>query len=261
MNVLAGKRAWVGGASRGIGRACAEELARLGAGVTAVARDAAALERVVVELPTSGGQRHAHVAVDYADRERLRSRVAEHLGEVGSIHILINNTGGPPAGPIGDADESALSDAFAKHVLCNQLLVRAVVPGMKEAGYGRIINIISTSVIQPIMGLGVSNTIRGAVANWGRTMAGELAPYGITVNNVLPGYTSTDRLRFILKGRAEKRGISYDEIERDVLEKIPMGRLAQPAELAAVVGFLAGPAASYVTGVNLPVDGGRTAVQ
>lgn len=261
MGILDGKRALVGGGSRGIGLACAEELARLGASVTVLARNAEALKKIVAELPATAGQRHNHIAVDFTDRDALRSGVTQHIESTGPIHILINNTGGPPAGPVGEADESALTDAFSNHLLCNQLLVQALVPGMKEAKYGRIVNVISTSVIQPVMGLGVSNTIRGAVANWGRTLAGELAPFGITVNNVLPGYTSTDRLRSILRGRAEKQGVAYEDIERDVMASVPMGRFADPAEFAAVVGFLASPAASYVTGVNLPVDGGRTAVQ
>jgi 3-oxoacyl-[acyl-carrier protein] reductase len=146
-------------------------------------------------------------------------------------------------------------------VLGNQLLAQLLVPGMKERSYGRIINIISTSVIRPISGLGVSNTTRGAVANWGRTLAGELAPFGITVNNVLPGFTDTARLKSLLSKKAEKAGAPPDQFAKDVAASIPPQRFARPEEIANVVAFLASPAASYVNGVNLPVDGGRLAVQ
>jgi len=261
MYLLNNKNAVVCGASKGIGRAAAVELARLGANVTVVARSEDALRDVVASLATDAGQSHGYLVADFADRGALREKVAAHVAAVGTVHILVNNSGGPPAGTILDATEEAILAAYSNHLLCNQIMVQAVAPGMKKAGFGRIINIISTSVIAPIMGLGVSNTTRGAVANWARTLAGELAPFGITVNNVLPGYTQTQRLRSILQGKADKAGVSYDDIVKEALATIPAGRLGEPEELGAVVGFLASPAASYVTGVNLPVDGGRTAVQ
>ena len=259
--VLDGRRSLVCGSSQGIGRACAVELARLGSEVTVVARDETALRKVVAELTTAGGSDHDYIIADFADPQSLQARVSAHVKDVGATHILINNTGGPPHGLLVEAKPEQFLQAISNHIVCNQLLVQTLLPGMKAAGYGRIVNIISTSVVAPIKGLGVSNTTRGAVANWGRTLAGELAPFGITVNNILPGYTATARLQSLFQAKAEKAGTSVKEIERRTVESIPMGRLASPEEIAAVVGFLASPGASYLTGVNLPVDGGRTAVQ
>ncbi len=261
MTPLSGKNAVVCGASKGIGRASAVELARLGANVTVLARGEGSLAEVVASLDSGAGQKHGLLVADYSDRPALSKTIMAHVESAGTVHILVNNTGGPPAGAIADADGDALLQAFSNHLLCNHLMTRAVVSGMKTTGFGRIINIISTSVIAPIQGLGVSNTIRAAVANWARTLAGELAPFGITVNNVLPGFTDTQRLKSILNRKAENAGVDVAEIERRVLSSIPVGRLGKPEELGAVVGFLASPGASYVTGVNLPVDGGRTAVQ
>ncbi len=258
---LEGKKALVCGSTQGIGRACAIEMARHGAEVTLMARNEAGLEKVQSELPASHGQSHGSLAADFTDWTVVRDRAREHVEANGPVQILLNNTGGPPAGPIFEAGADDLLAAFKLHLVCNQVLVHAVAPGMREAGYGRIINIISTSVIQPIQGLGVSNVIRGAVANWARTLAGELGPHGITVNNVLPGYTRTARLDSLIQGRANRTGSTVDEIERRMTGQVPLRRFATPQEIGAVAAFLASPAASYLNGINLPVDGGRLAVQ
>lgn len=255
---LTGKHAIVCGASKGIGRAAAQELASLGATVTLVARNPDALEHAVKTLSTKAGQKHSFVVADFASPQGVKMVIEEHLKKSGPAHILINNTGGPAAGPVATAALDAFEKTFAQHVLCNQVLVQAVLEGMKAAKYGRIINVISTSVKAPIKGLGVSNTIRGAVAQWAKTLATEVAPYGITVNNVLPGATDTDRMAEIIDGKAAKTGKSKDAVFEEEIAQIPAGRFGKPEELGAAIAFLASPAAAYINGINLPVDGGRT---
>lgn len=255
---LTGKNAFVCGASRGIGRAVARELASLGASVTVVARNEDGLKAVLGSLDASQGQKHYALAADFTDPAALKSRIEAHVLQHGPFHILLNNTGGPAAGPVADATLEQFERTFAQHLLCNHVLVQALLPGMKEAKYGRIVNIISTSVKQPIAGLGVSNTIRAAVANWSKTLAGEVAKFGITVNNVLPGATDTDRMAEIITGKAAKTGKSEADVMAHEIAAIPAGRFGKPEELAAAVAFLASPAAAYITGINLPVDGGRT---
>ncbi len=254
---LSGRAALVCGASRGIGRACAERLAQQNATVTLVARDAAGLQQACDAMPRPSQQHHHLLVADFNDPTTLGRIVGEHVRQRGPIEILINNTGGPPAGPILDADPQAFADALRMHVLCNQVLVRALVAGMKQRGYGRIINILSTSVRQPIPNLGVSNTIRAAVASWAKTLAGELGPHGITVNNILPGYTQTDRLDALLAASAARAGTTPAALAERMRQDIPLRRFAEPRETAAAVVFLASAEAGYITGVSLPVDGGR----
>lgn len=254
---LRGKRAVVGGSTQGIGKASAIELALLGATVTLLSRNEEALKTVVKELPAPVGQVHDYLVSDFNNPDQLKS-VIEKFVKNNPVQILINNTGGPPAGQAIDATPEEFIKAFTSHLICNQILVQALVDGMKHAGYGRIINIISTSVKVPLKGLGVSNTTRGAVANWAKTLSLELAPFGITVNNVLPGSTMTGRLDSLIKNKAEKTGKSYDEIKREMIAEVPVGRISEPHEVAAAVAFLASPAAGYINGINVPVDGGRT---
>lgn len=250
-------RALVGGGSQGIGRGSAEALASAGASVTLLSRDPVALETARDELPQPAEQGHGYVAVDFGAWEEVRDAVAADVAANGPVAILVNNTGGPGAGSIREADPEALAAAFEQHILSYQASVHAVQPGMADNGYGRIINIISTSVVTPIRGLGVSNTIRGAVANWGRTLAAEVGGEGITVNNILPGYIDTSRLQTSMSRRAELAGTTTEEIEDIIRASVPVGRLGSPEDIGAVVAFLASPAAGYINGVNLPVDGGR----
>ncbi len=259
MNInLRSKNAMVCGSTQGIGKATAIELASLGASVTLVARNEKKLKEVCALLPQTEAQKHQFLIADFQEPEALKEIVNQHLQAGNSYHILVNNTGGPAGGPAFLAETDAFKNAFSQHLLCNHILVQALIPSMKKYGYGRIINIISTSVKQPLSGLGVSNTIRGAVANWSKTLANELGPYGITVNNVLPGATSTERLNEIIKNKAAKSGMSTEAVAEAMQKEIPLQRFATPEEIAYAVAFLSGEAASYMNGINVPVDGGRT---
>jgi len=254
---LTNKNALVCGSSAGIGKASAIEMASLGATITLMARNEEKLKSVLAELPSDKSQQHDYLVVDFTDPSALKGKVIEATLKK-NYHILINNTGGPKGGPLFSAEVSEFIQAFSNHLVCNQILVQNVVPAMKEAGYGRIINIISTSVKQPIDGLGVSNTIRGAVASWSKTLANELGPFGITVNNVLPGFTATDRLADIISNASKRFEGSEEEASNFMKSIVPARRFAQPSEIASAVAFLASEAASYINGINLPVDGGRT---
>lgn len=252
---LTGKSALVCGSTAGIGKAIAKELAEMGANLVLMARNEEKLKTAVSEMDNSKGQQHSYVVADFSDVSTVKTAVESIQNPV---HILINNTGGPPGGPIVDADVNEFISAFSMHLLCNHTLVQGVKQGMIDSGYGRVINIISTSVKIPLTGLGVSNTVRGAVGNWAKTMANELGVHGITVNNVLPGATATERLTSIVGNKAQKSGKSEDEILSQFENAVPMKRIAEPYEVAAAAAFLASPAASYINGINVPVDGGRT---
>lgn len=258
MNIdLKYKNALVCGSTQGIGKASAIELATLGANVILMSRNESELKRTLEELPQHSHNRHSYLVADFSKPEQVDYVIKDYLKSNESIHILVNNSGGPKGGKLIDADIEEFDLAMKMHLKTSHLLVKAVFPGMKDASYGRIINIISTSVKAPILGLGVSNTTRGAMANWAKTLAGELGVFNITVNNVLPGFTSTGRLESLIEKKADNNNVSRVDIEKEMMNSIPLGRFAIPEEVANAVAFLASPAASYINGINLPVDGGR----
>lgn len=254
---LNGKTALVCGSTQGLGWACAQELALLGANVVLMARNRLSLEERVTALANNGNQTHSYIVADFSQSENVELTIKQWVENGHKASILVNNTGGPASGTIADAKIESFKQAFESHLLCNHILAQSLIPGMKEEGFGRIVNIISTSVKAPLANLGVSNTIRAAVANWSKTLAAELAPFGITVNNVLPGFTQTARADYIIKKRAADTGKSEEDVLKDLTKEIPVGRIGRPEEFGAAVAFLCSPAASYITGINLPVDGGR----
>ncbi len=255
---LANKTALVCGSSQGLGLATAKELALLGANVLLASRHADKLQEALKLLDCSKGQVHGFIEMDLSRPAKAKTLVDAWLSKGHTIHILVNNAGGPPAGPLIDTDTDALELAFNTHLISSHLLVQTVLPGMRKAGYGRIVNIVSTSIKQPINGLGISNSIRAAVANWAKTLANEIGSNGITVNNVLPGFTNTDRLSYLFDKQAADQGLDKQTILDRTIASIPARRLGEPEEFGAAVAFLCSPAAAYINGINLPVDGGRT---
>jgi len=254
---LTGKTALIGGSTQGIGLASAQALASLGAQCVLISRSEEKLREAIKTLSTNVGQEHQYLVADYVNPQQVEAVVSGYVKEH-TIHILVNNSGGPAGGPITKAQPDEFLKAFSQHLICNHIITMAVASGMKQAAYGRIINIISTSVKIPLKDLGVSNTIRGAVASWAKTMANELGQFGITVNNVLPGATSTERLETILSNKSAKTGKSKEDVELEMVNEIPARRFGKPEEVAALVVFLASPAAAYINGTSIPVDGGRT---
>jgi len=255
---LKNKNALVCGSSQGMGKAIAVQLAKMGANVTLFARNLKVLNDVKAELANDGSQEHFAICADFSKPDEVCRALDDHLTVVPQFEILINNTGGPAPGPANTADSTAFLSAFNQHLINNHQIAQRVINGMKNASYGRIINVISTSVKQPLPNLGVSNTVRGAVASWAKTMANELGPFGITVNNVLPGATKTVRLETIIKNKAAKNGISIEAVEEQEKSAIPLRRFGEAEEFADACAFLASPSAGYISGVSLPVDGGRT---
>ena len=253
---LTGKKAIVCGSTQGLGYASAVELALMGCSVVLMARNEEKLKEAVKTLSTNKGQSHQYLVADFSDTTIVNRVIGEFVKD-NTVHILVNNTGGPPGGTALNAKPEEFLAAFNNHLINNHQLVQAVVPGMKQAGFGRIINIISTSVKMPIAGLGVSNTIRAAVANWAKTLATELAPFGITVNNVLPGFTKTVRADYVIASKAKASGKPEEEVMRELVAEIPARRIGNPEEFGAAAAFLCSPAAAYINGINLPVDGGR----
>ncbi len=255
---LLNKHAIICGSTDGIGKATALLMAERGATVTLLARNKEKLSATLSELSTNDGQTHFSLCADFNNPDQLKEKITGHMKViVGHAHILVNNSGGPNGGALIDAVENEFRQAFERLLICNQILAKAVFPGMKELGSGRIINIISTSVRQVIPGLGVSNTIRGAVAQWAKTLALELGEFGITVNNVLPGYTNTARLQSLADLKAKSLGVTPEEINEMWKNNTSMRRLGEPEEVASAVAFLASDAASYINGHDISVDGGR----
>ena len=251
------KRALVCGSSKGIGAETAIELSKLGTSIVLFARNENSLSDVLAKLDTSNNQNHSYLIADFDNPIELKNKIEDYINNNLSIDILINNSGGPKPGPIIDAKIDDFINAFNRHLICNHILVQALVPNMKKNNFGRIINITSTSEKQPIKGLGISNAIRGAVANWAKTLSFELGKFGITVNNILPGYTDTQRLQEIFLTKSKKNNFDLETIISDAHSQIPLGRFADPKETAKVICFLASEDASYINGINLPVDGGR----
>ncbi|MHA4847562.1 SDR family oxidoreductase [Flavitalea antarctica] len=254
---LTGTTAVICGSTQGIGKAIAESFAAAGANCILVARNKKSLDEVLATLPVYDDQKHHAVTADFSDIAQVKSAIAEILA-IGNVHILVNNTGGPKPGPIIEVDPSDFVSAFEQHIVCNQLLAQAFLPAMKKLQYGRIINIISTSVRIPLANLGASNTIRAAVASWAKTLSNEVGEFNVTVNNILPGLTETARLSSLVDNMAKNSGTTKEKIKENLKKEIPMKRFGEPAELAALATFLASPAASYITGTSIPVDGGRT---
>ena len=255
---LKGNRAIVCGSTDGIGKASALLMAERGASITLVARNKEKLNATLTELSTEHGQNHATVCADFNKPDELKQQIQAHLKESGHIYgILVNNSGGPHGGPLIEAKEDEFRIAFERLLICNQIMAQATVSGMKKLGSGRIINIISTSVRQVIPGLGVSNTIRGAVAQWAKTLALELGEFEITVNNILPGYTATARLQELAESKAESMGKTVEDISKIWADNTSLKRLGKPEEIANAVAFLASDSAGYISGHNLSIDGGR----
>ena len=254
---LIGLNALVCGSTSGIGLSTAKEFAESGASVTLFARNEEKLKNTLLLLANSDDQKHQYLIGDFNNPESLKEIMEFHVSSGNKYHVLINNSGGPRGGPIIDADTSEFIETFNRHLICNHILTQTLLEGMKLLNYGRIINIISTSVKEPIQGLGVSNTIRGAVASWAKTLSIEVGKHGITVNNILPGFTDTDRLTSLIKARSQSQGTSEDDISMGMKKQVPLGRFGSSEETAKAIAFLASSAAGYINGVSLAVDGGR----
>lgn len=250
---LSGKKALVCGSTAGIGWAVAKELANLGADITLFARNLNKLQACCLELEKATGRKHTYLQADFSNLENVERAIQSK--EI-AYSILINNSGGPSGGPILEENPEKFSQVFEQHLLVNHRLSQLLIPFMKEEKWGRIVNIISISVKQPIVGLGVSNTTRWGVAAWAKTLSKELSNTGITVNNVLPGYTKTGRLKEVNALRAQQMHSTIEEVEKTLLQNVPSGKFAEAEEVAAAVAFLCSPVAASINGINLPVDGG-----
>lgn len=255
-DALAGRHAIVCGASAGIGRSTALALASAGAELTLISRSADKLATLSNECIEAGAPAAHVIPIDLEDARSIDGLIPRHIGEFGPIHILVNNAAGPPSGSLLDATEDDFLKPLRRHLFASQRMVRHCLPSMEASGYGRIVNIISTSVREPIANLGVSNTIRGAMAGWSKTLATELPP-SVSINNILPGFTNTGRLESLANQISEARGTTPDDVRATWLAGVPAERLIDPSETAAAIAFLCTEAGGAIRGVSLAVDGGR----
>lgn len=253
---LSGKVALVAGSSRGLGRACAQELAQEGCPVVLCSRNADEIASAASQLQNETGADSLGVPCDLTDPADVARLVRTAQDRFGRVDILVTNTGGPPAGAFESHSPETWRDAIAQNFESVLNLARGVLPGMKNRRWGRIVNVTSIAVKQPVEGLILSNSVRAAVTGFARTLANEVAELGITVNNVMPGYTRTERLVHLAEHNAKSRDTSVDEAYAQWEREIPMRRLGEPRELAALVAFLASERASYITGASIAVDGG-----
>ena len=257
---LNNKSVLVAAASKGIGKATALGFLREGARVTICARDSAALEAARDELVEATGGEVLAVTADVSDPEQLKALVAAATDAYGDIEVLVNNAGGPPAGSHTTIDATQWQQAFELTLQSAVRLTELVLPAMKQAGWGRVINLSSYSVKQPMDNMMLSNSIRLSVLGWAKTLANEVAEHGILVNTVCPGWTDTDRVASLLQQKSAATGATIDQVRDDIAANVPLGRIATAEEIANVVVFLASSAASYVTGAAIPVDGGAAKV-
>lgn len=253
---LTGKNAIVGGASQGLGFSIARQFAICGANLILISRSEEKLMKAIKQLPNNGSQIFRYFVADFSNPTSFQEDLKKFISEIGNIHILVNNSGGPSSGAANSAKLEDYISAFNSHLLSFQSLVQLVLSGMKAEKFGRIINITSVGAKQPIDNLGVSNTIRGAVSSWAKILSRELAPFGITVNNILPGYIATERLNYLFQNIAERNQTTLDFEFHKLANDIPAGRIGNPEEIGYVAAFLASNYANYITGINLPVDGG-----
>jgi len=254
---LNGLNAIICGATSGIGKATAIEFSNLGANVTLFARNEDKLKDTLSTLTCNKNQSHQYLVGDFDNSENIKKTIENHVKDENYYHILINNSGGPKGGIMAEASAEEFIIGFNRHLICNHILFQALHSGMKNFNFGRVINIISTSVKQPIAGLGVSNTIRGAVASWAKTLSFEVGADGITVNNILPGFTDTERLASLIDSKSQTQNISMEDVTKAMKDTVPVGRFGKPEETAKAIVFLASPYAGYINGVSLAVDGGR----
>ena len=252
---LKGKRALIGGSSRGIGKAIAQQLAESGASVTLMARNEEKLKTIIAKLPVSEGQKHNYLLIDFNEFDDYKKTISRFF-ETHEIDILVNNTQGPKAGGVMDIEVSDYQEAFDLLFKSIVFTTQLALPQMIKNKWGRIINVASISVKEPLSYLALSNSIRAAMVTWAKTLATDIAQHQITVNSILTGYFDTERIKDLNTTKALQLGISTDEVRHNMEQQVPMKRIGDPKEYAFLVAFLASEQASYITGTQIPIDGG-----